>query len=301
MTRERDVDAAIRSVNPADLDAVGRLDLEAAGRELLSGIVTEPWEDAGRVDSTPRTGRRLAGAVLRPRRLALAASLCAAAAFLIVGLGSAGSPAPALGAARGRLAGVSPHVLLAGNDWHAEAAYRVGSDSGIVRFHRRGGWTFYLGGRLGIFTVQTAQLEWRSASAPARQVAGNAALVGTGTALGTRARIYERDARGYPDREYLATWTRSGREFVLRAVLPGLEDFERRLAALHLVDRDAWLAALPRHVSERRGLIASERWGEPPVRKVVISRCRDPLPDSVRAAAPGHIARQYERGCGPLQ
>src|SRR5262249_21357653 len=73
-----------------------------------------------------------------------------------------------------------------------------------------------------------------------------AALVATAPALDTSARIYEFPPHGTESFEAIALWGQRGRAFEFRTTVPDVAGFERRLAALRSVDRDAWIAALHR-------------------------------------------------------
>jgi hypothetical protein len=240
--RRSEIDAALRGSNPAPPNALERLDLERARREHLAGVAEEPRggiELPALLSGAQPTRPTFPAA--RPRRLALtfAASAVAMASIMLgFGLGSAGSPAPALGALE-RLAKVSPHVLLDAPGWRAEAAYRVDGKVGVLSFHRAGG--------------ATVEVRWRSAPARARDTppSSGALALGTRSVLGAPARIYVRVLRGSPEREYFAVWTQAGRQLQLRSTATSAGAFEHTLAALRLAGRDAWLAALPRRLVKR--------------------------------------------------
>jgi hypothetical protein len=299
MLSEHELNEALKRANPADLDAVEALRLQRAKRDLFAGIVTEPEESGGNAPVPPPRRRRLR---LGPSRLVLGGAFGAAAAIVVIlglALGSAGSPSPAYGAALVRLAKFSPHILLGLPGWKkAEAAYQVDGRLGSIHFHEGGKRPVsLLGGRIRVFVVPSAELQWSSGSSPARSTR-RWRSVGAAPVLGTQARIYASRRSGRLGREYVAEWAQSGRHLAFRSETSSRGVFERRLGALRLVGRDAWLAALPGRLIKAGGLIASEAWGEPPVSAVTVNRCEDPLPASILASAPPSRLRTYEHFCG---
>jgi hypothetical protein len=306
MTSERDIDAEIKAVNPAELTEVERLRLEAAKDDLFCAIVSDSGEPE------PKSGGRRRwrpGFGTRRRGLALGAAMCAAGAaallLLAIGLGSAGAPSKALGAPLERLAKVSPHVILDAPGWRAEAGFEVGGESGSIHYHQAAGptWARQLGGRLKIAAVESAQLDWRVAAtaSPARPNS-KAVAIGTSIALDSSARIYSRAIPGSPDRTFYAVWVQSGRELQFSSTTPSRESFERRLSALRTVDEAAWLATLPEgRLVRSGGWFTSKGWGEPATSAIAVKRCDAPLPDSVRAGAPRSALRIYAQQCGHTQ
>jgi hypothetical protein len=302
MLSEHEVNQALKRANPADLDAVESLRLDRAKRDLFAEIVAEPEQSVGEAPAPPPPPpRRLR---LRPRRIALGGAFAAAAAIAVVlgiGLGSGSSPSPAYGAALVRLAKFSPHILLGLPGWKAEAAYEVDGRLGSIHFHEGGRRQpiNLLGGRIQVFLVPSAELQWSSVSGsePGRSTR-RWRFAGTAPVLGAQARIFASRRSGRLGHEYVAEWMQSGRHLAFRSETSSQGAFERRLGALHLVDRDAWLAALPGHLIKAGGLIASESWGEPSTSSVTVSHCEDPLPASILASAPPTQLRTYEHFCG---
>lgn len=311
MTSNRDIEEAIKAANPVDPAAFERLKLDEAKRELFSGIVAEPRESAEPVELNPeKRSRRRSPFDLRNRRLAIGTVTGAVAATVLIvlgiSLGSAGAPAPALGAGRARLAKFSPHILLRGPGWRSEAAYHVDGGTGVIRFHRNasGSPSIQLGGRLEIFTVQSALLEWsRESSATTERPSAVASPIGTSPVLGTQARIWRRAKPGHAEDKYFALWNQDGRHLEFKSAAPSLGSFEARLAALAGVDRNTWLAALPTGRLVRSGdFVASKSWGEPPQSAVAVAvgDCGKPLPSAVKAHARPSSLRFYEHQCGRL-
>lgn len=300
MLSEHEINQALKRANPADLDAVEALRLDRAKRELFAGIVAEPEESGGDAPAPRPSRRRLR---LGPRRLVLGGAFGAVAAIAVVlgfGLGSGSSPSPAYGAALARLAKFSPHILLGLPNWKAEAAYQVDGRLGSIHFHKGGRRPVnLLGGRIQVFVVPSAELQWSSGLGPGPgRSTRRWGFSGTAPVLGAQARIYASPHSGRLGREYVAEWTQSGRQLAFRSETSSRGAFVRRLGSLHLVGRDAWLAALPGRLVRAGGLIASEAWGEPPTSSVTVSHCEDPLPASILASAAPSQLRTYERFCG---
>jgi hypothetical protein len=239
---KQDIDRGLSGAYPLSRVAIEELPLDAADRELVAAIVAEPGEASVVVAPEPRRRPRV------PRRYLGLATAGAVAATVFLGVfgtggGSPGTPAPAYGAELLRLAKISPHILLDPPNWRVAVTE--------VRQSLEG-WTEFQHGeelRTDPPPQQGAKFRWHSISLQNREqevVAHGAVETGTAPVLGTSAQVftYPRRVKGV----FLATalWDQRGRAFEFRTSVRDMAAFERRLADLQWVDKDAWLAALPR-------------------------------------------------------
>jgi hypothetical protein len=239
--RKRQIDSGLAAAYPLNRATIEELPLGPADHDLLAAIMAEPQEARQGV----RAPRRRPRLVRRSASLA-AAGAVAAAVFLALfgtGGGSPGSATPAYGAEQLRLAKISPHILLDPSSWRvAVTEVRQALE----------GWTEFQHGeelRRDPPPEQVAKFRWHSVSLEKREheiVSHGAEAVGTAPVLDTTAQVY-----AFPNRTHglivaAALWAQSGRAFEFSTSVPSQAAFERRLADLERVDKDAWLAALPR-------------------------------------------------------
>jgi hypothetical protein len=239
--KKREIDSGLAAAYPLERATIEELPLDSADHELLAAIMAEPQE-AGEVVGTPRRRPRL----VRRSVSVAAAGAVAAAVFLAAfgtGGGSPGSPTPAYGAEQLRLAKISPHILLDPAHW------RVAVTESLKALE---GWTeFQHGQELSQAPPpeRLAKFRWHVVSLDKRKawiVSQGAEMVGTAPVLETTAQVYTFPHRTHGLIVATALWSQSGRAFEFRTSVPSQAAFERRLADLERVDKDTWLAALPR-------------------------------------------------------
>jgi hypothetical protein len=241
--RQRDIDRGLSAAYPLSRAEIAEMPLDSAERELIAAIVAEPQE-AQPPPTAPARRPRHAG-----RYAALFAAAAAAGALLLVvfgsGTGPAGAPAPAYGAELLRLAEISPHIVLAENGWKIVVAEESQAIEGFTIFQRG---AFQPGGGPEPGPQRVAKFRWHSISVQKRseEIASHGAVaVATAPVLGgTPAQVYTYPHAGKHVFEAVALWDQGGRAFEFRASVPNVAAFERRLADLERVGREAWLAAV---------------------------------------------------------
>jgi hypothetical protein len=239
---KQDIDRGLSGAYPLSRAAIEELPLDAADRELVAAIVAEPGEASVVAAPGPRRRPRV------PRRYLGLATAGAVAATVFLGVfgtggGSPGAPAPAYGAELLRLAKISPHILLDPANW------RVAVTESLKALE---GWTDFQHGatiRNDLPPGQLAKFRWHSLSLEKRErqvLSHGAEMAGTAPVLDTTAQVYTFPRRTQGLTVATALWSQSGGAFEFRTSVPSLPAFERRLADLERVDKDTWLAALPR-------------------------------------------------------
>lgn len=230
------IDTALAAANPVPPGSLAGEGIETAGAQLLAVIMAEPA-------AAPRRRRTLAAGRTR-LALVAAAALAALAAILGFALsdGTQTGQTPAYGAELVRYAENSPLVLLQLAGWHVIYANEEAGGEGEMHFAPEG---VSESDALGV-----AELHWRVGPLSSWEAdrAASSNLSRKVTVLGTEGHVY-RYAGGTPSSStFTAFWLYNGRVLEFRAQAENLGVFEAMLAALHAVDEDTWLSAMPASV-----------------------------------------------------
>jgi hypothetical protein len=272
---DRELTRRLEALSPSDLDDA-RERAKLAARTSLSGSYA--YRDEG-------TRERLGGVRRRSRRqrrrylAVLAGGAAVAAAFLLliggIGGGPASGPAPAVGGDLARLIEASPPILLDAPGWGVEYSDESFSTQGLTNFFRgEGGVSAAIEeGRVPEGLQGFAELQWsteplqerieglKSLPEQLRRVAEKQDVelapfvveeVEGAPVLGTTARVIVQSYPANPFFEATGFWEEGDRLLVFRSIVPDLETFRSRLAALRHVDPQTWLEALKDRVVVRQ-------------------------------------------------
>jgi uncharacterized protein YodC (DUF2158 family) len=248
------IELELRAANPIRRRALAALDL-TAGEEALGRALIDQPALAGEPDLArpSRPGAR------RPRRAllalaTLAAVVVAVVALLVGGGGGAGSPTPAYGADLVRFAESSPLLLLEAPGWKVENVDQPNAGEGMMGFTRDGG---------GPVDQRWVELTWNPVAlakklltihfdppldrTPSPEVTTRIASLGATVHIDTRSESAPR--YGHPgDHEMTAIWMEGSHVLTLDTRVPSLAAFRERLEAMHRVDAQTWLGAMPAKV-----------------------------------------------------
>jgi hypothetical protein len=309
MMRRQEIERLIEAANPVDREAVAKLPLGEAKRELYKAIVAEHDEEPATGGAHERSTRR----PQRSRRAYLALGACALATVAAITAGVITGPSgsgTALAAARDRLVRVSPHLLLEAPGWQMQAAEQTGPGEGKIEFaaddfEQHG----FLRGRLQVQTQSVARLSWQPQRSARRSWLRlrAAAAVHTAEVPGATAlfhalnqqlipgvdRRHERDLGLRADRSFSAIWRAGGWHLRFDSTAPSAPAFAQLLESLRTVSGRIWLRRVPRPMR----LIGGRPVAGTPLSELQIAfHCR-PVPAPLAAREDPAVVAYFRQEC----